>query len=170
MLHNASLRFGLVAALVPILAGCAGAGPTTQSPNPSVAADGNTSPTTPGGASVGSPPEGSWQVVLTAHDLVASGWPADVTAPGTYTWTFGSDRARIDLDEAAGASYFCEAEMAPSDSGFRLTYDDGLCGGEVEDIEWTLKEDGLHLTLVETNAPLDQQKAYLETKPWQPVD
>ena len=39
-----------------------------------------------------------------------------------------------------------------------------------DDLGWTLEEDGLHLTLVETNAPLDQQKAYLETKPWQPVE
>ena len=71
MFHNASIRFGIAAALVLILAGCAGAGPTTQSANPSVAADGTTSPTTPGGASDGSPPDGSWQVELTADDLVA---------------------------------------------------------------------------------------------------
>lgn len=116
------------------------------------------------------PPDGSWQVELTADDLVAAGWPADVTAPGTYTWTFASSRARIDLDEDTGNSFYCEADMEPLDGGFRLRYDDGLCGGEVDDIGWDLDDDGLHLVLIATDAPVDQQKAYLETKPWQAVE
>ena len=164
MFGNASIRCGLAAALILILAGCAGAGPPTESPNPSATADGAAGPAAPGGS-----PAACRQMVLasrlTADDLVTAGWPDDVTAPGTYTWTFGSGRARIDLDEEAGNSFYCEAAMEPLDGGFRLTYDGGICGGEVDDIGWTLEEDGLHLIVIETNAPLDQQKAYLETKP-----
>ena len=118
----------------------------------------------------GAPPDGSWQVHLTADELVAAGWPADVTGPGTYTWTFGSGRARLDVDDDSGNSVACEADIDQLASGFRLTYDDGLCGGEVDDIGWSLDESGLHLTLIETNAPVDQQRAYLETKPWQQAE
>ena len=75
---------GLSAFLLLILAGCAGTTPATQSPSPSSGS------TTTAPAADGLPPDGSWQVELSADDLVAAGWPADVTAPGTYTWTFGA--------------------------------------------------------------------------------
>ena len=156
MFQNVSIRWGIPTILVLTLAGCAGAGP----PTPSASASGSDS----------LPPDGSWQVELTADDLIAAGWPADVTAPGTYTWTFASSRARIDLAEDTGNSFYCEADMEPLDGGFRLRYDDGLCGGEVDDIGWDLDDDGLHLVLIATDAPVDQQKAYLETKPWQAVE
>ena len=107
--------------------------------------------------------------VVRGTRLVAAGWPADVTAPGTYTWAFTDGTARLDLEEEDGDIFFCEADMEALDQGFRLTYDDGICGGEVDDIVWTLEDDGLHLAWITSNAPLDQQKAYLETKPWQSI-
>ncbi len=139
--------------------------PLTPSPAPETA-----SPISQPQATIGTlPPAGSWQVELSADELVAAGWPADVTAPGTYTWAFTDGTARLDLEEEDGDIFFCEADMEALDEGFRLTYDDGICGGEVDDIVWTLEDDGLHLALITSNAPLDQQKAYLETKPWQSI-
>ena len=84
-----------------------------------------------------------------ADELVDAGWPADVTAPGTYTWTFADGRARLDLEEEDGDTFFCEAV-----SWRRWTMDFVSvttwvsAADEVDDIDWTLEEDGLHLTLI----------------------
>ena len=82
---------------------------------------------------------GPWQVELTADELVTAGWPDDVTAPGTYTWTFGDGRARIDL-RGAGNSFYCGAEISPWTAGL-IKYDGGNCGGEVDDMDgpWTTR-------------------------------
>jgi len=170
MLRTSRIRGRFAAVLVLILVGCAGAGLPTQTPNPSAPAIGTTSPTTPGGASDGLPPDGSWQVELSAEDLLAAGWPADVTAAGAYTWTFAGDRARINLHDEAGNSFDCDADMESLNTGFRLTYDAGICRNQVDDIAWSLDDEGLHLSLITTNVPMDQQTAYLETKPWQSIE
>jgi hypothetical protein len=115
------------------------------------------------------PGDGAWRVDLTSDELAAAGWPAGVTAPGSYTWTFLGGRARIDLRESAGNHYFCDANLQPIHGGFRLTYDQAVCGGEIDDISWVLDEHGLRLSLITTNAALDQQKAYLETKVWEAI-
>jgi hypothetical protein len=117
----------------------------------------------------GLPPSGTWQVDLTATDLTEAGWSADVTPPGTYTWIFEGNRATLELDPEGGKDVSCEADMESAGESFRLTYDDGACGGEVDQIRWELNGEELHLTLISTNAPLDQQRAYLETEPWLPV-
>jgi len=56
-------------------------------------------------------------------------------------------------------------------TNFRLDYDPagGDCGAEVDQLSWTLDDVGLHLMDVSSTAPLEQQKAYLGTKPWQPA-
>ena len=42
------------------------------------------------------------------------------------------------------------------------------CAGEVDDIQWRLDDDGLHLHLAAIkDAPLLENKAYIEAKPWQ---
>ena len=138
----------------------------TSAPSPSP----SPSPTTPVAGLDGLPPEGSWQVALTAEELVDAGWPADVTPPGTYTWTFADDRATIELLADEGDDVQCEADMVALAGNFELAYEDGACGGEVDVIAWELADDGLHMSLISTNAPLDQQKAYLETKPWQRIE
>jgi pimeloyl-ACP methyl ester carboxylesterase len=117
------------------------------------------------------PPDGTWAVDLSTEELVAAGWPADVTPPGTYTWMFGQGRGRIELKDAAGIVVItCDATLAPSGDAVRFTYEGGACGQEVDTIHWTLDDDGLHFSLLSTNAPVDQQRAYLETKPWRSVD
>ena len=93
-----------------------------------------------------------------------------MTPPGTYTWTFDDGRATIDLDASVGDDAHCEADMEAVDGHLRLTYDDGQCGGEVDNIRWELADGELRLSLISTNAPPDQQKPYLETEPWQAVD
>lgn len=170
----------LIAVLVMTLAGCGGASPgpsasTTPSTTAPTAAPTAATPTNspspqPQATTATLPPDGTWQVDLTVAELEAAGWPADVTPSGTYTWTFETGRATLDLNADDGSSAHCEADLAPLDDGFRLTYDDGECGGEVDDIRWELDDDGLHLFLITTNAPFDQQKAYLETEPWQSAD
>jgi hypothetical protein len=54
----------------------------------------------------------------------------------------------------------------------RFTYDNSSCeGGEVDDIQWRLDNDGLHLHLVAIqNAPFRVNKFYYEAKPWQKIE
>lgn len=177
-MRNAVQRI-LVSAIASTLVGCAtGPGAPSQSALPSAAASLPTAPSpsaalpspAPQASAASLPPDGTWQVELSAADLVAAGWPADVTPAGTYRWTFAKGRATIELDASEGIDVHCEADMAPVDRHLRLTYDPGECGGEVDDIRWELVAGELHLFLIATNAPLDQQKAYLETEPWQRVE
>ena len=132
MRHTTSRVFVVLATIA--LTACNAA--TTVSPSPSPPRD-TTSPiptttptlvpatpsptaTAPPQATTGAlPPDGSWQVELTAAELVAAGWPADITPPGTYTWTFNDSRARLDLEEEDGDTFFCEADMEALDEGFR---------------------------------------------------
>ena len=164
----------LAVSLLAVVAGCTGSpGPSAGSPvipasSPVTSPTSTALPVASAPASL--PPDGTWQVELTAADLEAAGWPDGVTPPGTYTWTFLLGRATIELDAADGSGAYCEADMVLLDaSNFRLDYDPagGDCGPEVDQISWSLEEDGLHLMAVSSTAPLDQQKAYLGTKPWQ---
>jgi hypothetical protein len=70
---------------------------------------------------------------LDPDDLIAAGWPPDVTSPGSFTWTFEGNRARIELTDLDGnLVVFCDATSAPTADAVRLTYDQGACGGEVD--------------------------------------
>ena len=110
---------------------------------------------TPVGTPATLPPDGSWQVELGGD---------------TYTWTFGQGRARIDVAYAGGDAVFCEADIEPSGDTVRFTYDQAACGDEVDTMRWAIDDEGLHLSLVDTNAGFEQNQAYLEAKPWQAVD
>ena len=111
-----------------------------------------------------------WQVELSEAELVAAGWTSEVTPPGTYTWTFANGRATIEMRAEGGERAYCEAEMVLDHRLIRLNYAGFDCGDEKDVVMWELADDGLHLLLISTNAPRDQQKAYLETEPWQRVD
>jgi hypothetical protein len=151
-----------------VLIACTAAAPTASpAPTPTVAQS-----TPPAPSPSGLPPEGTWQVELTTAELVAAGWPADITPAGIYKWSFEGDRAALELDADDGSLISCTADMTGAGGGFRLTYEQGgECAG-FDDIGWLLADDGLHLSLISTSIPEfeDQQKAYLETKPWQRVD
>ena len=117
------------------------------------------------------PPDGSWQVDLTAVELVAAGAPAEGAQGGTYIWTFEQGRARIEVKSEGAETVACVADIEPAGDVVRITYEPaGLCGGEVDSIRWTLGDDGLHLSLVDTNAPFAENKAYLEAKAWRRID
>jgi hypothetical protein len=91
---------------------------------------------------------------------------------GTYTWTFADGRATIDVAANDGRTVECAADMRAIDDGLlALVYDyPGSCGGEIDVIRWLIDDAGLlELTLETTNAPLQDNAAYLETKQWQPV-
>ena len=133
---HAIARVALVLATIT-LAAC-NAATVTPSPRPDppspvpTATPSTPSPTAQPQATAGTlPPDGSWQVELTADELVAAGWPADVTAPGTYTWTFGGrpGPARSRTGGRRSPS-FARPEMDPLDervSTRRTTL--GVCGG-----------------------------------------
>jgi hypothetical protein len=116
------------------------------------------------------PPEGSWRVALSAQDLAAAGATGDGTRAGVFTWTFGQGLATIDVSYADDGSVACAAVMQPEGDLVRLSYSEGACGDEQDAIRWVLEDDGLHLTLVSTNAPFENNRAYLEAKPWQAVE
>lgn len=156
--------FGVVISVIA-LAGCA----SQTVSQPASAAPSNF--TTPGETLAAAPPDGSWQVDLTAAELVAAGAPADGAQGGIYVWTFEPGRARIEVESDGGGSVECVAHIEPAGDIVRFTYEAaGLCAGEVDSIRWTLAEDGLRLSLVDTTAPFAENKAYLEAKVWQPID
>jgi TRAP-type transport system periplasmic protein len=124
--------------------------------------------------STGLPPNGVWQVELTTNDIVQKGVRESeaVTWAGTYTWTFKDGKARIDYTGTAGTDFNCEANVVVEEDIVQVTYSSGsACEGEVDDIQWRLDQDGLHLQLLAiTNAPFIENKAYYEAKPWQKVE
>lgn len=162
----------LAASVLMLVAGCTGTAGPGATPSPSSVPIATPTAQSVVATPASLPPDGTWQVDLTSAELVAAGWPADVTPSGTYTWTFEDGRATIELHADDGSGAYCEADMVLMDgSTFRLDYDPagGDCGAEVDQISWILQDDGLHLMSISSTAPLDQQKAYLGTKPWQPA-
>jgi hypothetical protein len=155
----AALTFSMLAigAQVPASA----QSPSAPSPDASAA---------PVGTPATLPPDGSWQVDLSADELAAAGATGDGTRAGVFTWTFGQGLATIDVSYADDGSVACAAVMQPEGDLVRLSYSEGACGDEQDAIRWVLEDDGLHLTLVSTNAPFENNRAYLEAKPWQPVE
>ncbi len=122
--------------------------------------------------STGLPPNGAWQVDLTADDATRMGVPqSDVKAwVGAFTWTFQDDKAQLDY-KGPGGDFVCQANMAFVDGVARLTYyNSDACQNEVDDIQWRLDPDGLHLHLVAIqNSNFINNRAMYEAKPWQQV-
>ena len=154
MTHSTVVRGCLVAALVVTLAGCGASTPRsapvaspTPSPTNAPTASPTPGPTSSAPASEGLPPEGTWQIHVTADDLIAAGWPADLSPWGTYTWTFAGDRATIELLADDGGSAYCAAEMTAVDGQVNFDYDPagGDCGDLNEVLDWEFDDDGLHL-------------------------
>ncbi|MEO5704430.1 MAG: alpha/beta fold hydrolase [Candidatus Limnocylindrales bacterium] len=169
------MKLPALGVVVVLVAGACGSTATPSSSG--VASVPTTSPTLTSAPSVGPtpaglPPDGTWQVELTVAELVAAGLPPDVTPPGTYTWTFEDGRATLEFLGDDGSKAYCEADMVLlAGANVRLDYDPagGDCGAEVDLISWTRAADGLHFRVMSSTAPLEQQRAYMETKPWQPA-
>ena len=89
---------------------------------------------------------------------------------GTYTWTFQDGKAILDFQGPLG-TFSCQADLASVGNVVKFTYTSGSdCENEVDDVQWRLDEDGLHLQLMAIkNAPFVENKAVYEAKRWQKV-
>jgi TRAP-type transport system periplasmic protein len=122
--------------------------------------------------SPGLPPNGVWRVELSVDDLVQMGLTASMAEKewaGVYTWTYQD--GKVEFHFKGGYETSCKADMAVVDNFVRATYTSGSdCQGEVDDFQWRLEADGLHLHLVAIkNAPFLQNKAFFEAKPYQNI-
>ena len=120
--------------------------------------------------STGLPPNGAWQVELTAEDVLRMGVPQSGVNDwvGVFTWTFQDGKGQIDY-KGPGGDFTCLANMAFVDDVARLTYYSGdACQNQGEDIQWRLDPDGLHLHLVAAqNENFINNRAMYEAKSWQ---
>jgi TRAP-type C4-dicarboxylate transport system substrate-binding protein len=126
-------------------------------------------------ADSGLPPNGAWQVDLTLDEMMAMGMLKSKARDwaGLTTWTFKDGKAQIDYVSPyhPSASFTCKASLEVVDDFVRFTYAaGGECDGEVDDIQWHLADDGLHLHLVNiVGSEFEGNRDYLEAKPWQLV-
>lgn len=126
--------------------------------------------------STGLPPLGSWQVTLTSEDVMKSG-VSKVNAPewsGTFTYTFKENGVFHSTwlgteGSAKGQTYSCDGNYELVKDIVRVTTSND-CGGVVNDVQWRLDNDGLHVHLVSTtNEKPVEAKASLESKPLQMI-
>jgi TRAP-type C4-dicarboxylate transport system substrate-binding protein/beta-lactamase regulating signal transducer with metallopeptidase domain len=124
------------------------------------------------GWSEGLPPNGIWQVELNEEDLVTKGLPryeAQAIA-GVTNWEFQDGQFTQNMLINSPQAGTCTGTYAVVEDFVRFTYTSG-CEGEVDDIQWRLDNDGLHLHLVAIqNAPFRVNKFYYEANPWQKVE
>ena len=68
-------------------------------------------------------------------------------------------------------TFSCQADLASVGNVVKFTYTSASdCENEVDDVQWRLDEDGLHLQLMAIkNAPSVENKAVYEAKRWQKV-
>ncbi len=124
--------------------------------------------------SKGLPPNGIWQVELNEEDLVAKGLPrgeAQAIA-GVTNWEFQDGKFTQTMLINRPGAISCAGTYELVEDFVRFTYDNSSCeGGEVDDIQWRLDNDGLHLHLVAIqNAPFRVNKFYYEANPWQKIE
>jgi Bacterial extracellular solute-binding protein, family 7 len=120
--------------------------------------------------SKGLPPNGIWQVELTAEDLEAVGLPqssaADWASKQTLTLLDGEGTWFFQKPEA---NLYCKSTYAVVDDVVRFNYT-ADCSAEIHDMQWRLEDDGLHLHLGATQrAPDAEFKASFAAKPWQKI-
>jgi TRAP-type C4-dicarboxylate transport system substrate-binding protein len=124
------------------------------------------------GWSEGLPPNGIWQVELNEEDLVAKGLPrgeAQAIA-GVTNWEFQDGKFTQNMLINSPRAGTCTGTYAVVEDFVRFTYTSG-CDGEVDDVQWRLDEDGLHLHLVAIqNAPFRVNKFYYEANPWKNIE
>jgi len=122
----------------------------------------------------GLPPNGKWTVDLSADDLVRMGDLKSVAQDwaGQYTLTLKDGKSLGEYHAANGFYGKCQANYEVVGDIVRFTYYTNAdeCPNEVDDMQWRLDDDGLHLHLVAIkNSQFIENKAYLEAKPWQKV-
>ena len=91
---------------------------------------------------------------------------------GVYTITFKDGKYLMVWQGEQGQSGKCQANYEVVAEIVRLTYfsSGAECPGEVDDIQWRIDDEGLHLHLVTIrNARFVEGKAFFEAKPWQNI-
>jgi len=115
-------------------------------------------------------PNGVWQAELSVEDLVAVGGVMESSVrenAGVHTFTFQDGNFTWTLQGDSSGS--CEGTYSLVGDINRLTLTGG-CAPEVDDIQWRLDDEGLHLHLVAIeNAPFEVIRASLEARPYQKV-
>jgi hypothetical protein len=147
-------------------------------PSPGAQACGTTIAQSSGEAemwSPGLPPNSIWQAELTTDDFVRMGLLQSVAESdwaGVYTLTFQDGTYRMVWQSNHNFSAKCQANYEAVEDVVRLTYytDNHECEGIVEDIQWRIDNEGLHLHLVNTNGKLIEAKAFWEAKPWTKIE
>ena len=127
--------------------------------------------------SQGLPPNGVWQVELSADDFAEMGVLRSVAESdwaGTYILTLKDGKSFGEFHGLHGFYGKCQANYELVGDIVRFTYyqtTGGECEGMVEELQWRLDEEGLHFHLVAVkNGPPTELKAYYEAKPWQKVE
>jgi hypothetical protein len=123
--------------------------------------------------STGLPPNGVWQVTLTAEEVMQLGVSKANSDEwsGVYTHTFKDGVFHTNWQgtegDQKGKTSGCAGTYEVVEDFVRITLDQD-CGGEVDDIQWRLDDEGLHFHLVDIqNGPQVEVKALLEAKPYQ---
>jgi hypothetical protein len=144
-------------------AGAEACGPTVAIPDPE-------SNTDTQDWSEGLPPNGVWQVELSAEDIAKFGVLQSTAAEmaGTYTWTFQDGNARVEINGPI-ITVSCEVVVTVMDDAVRLqNVGSSTCDGDAfDEVQWRLDTDGLHFKLVAPQAV--ELKATYEAKPWQKI-
>lgn len=125
--------------------------------------------------SPGLPPNGVWQVTFTSDELVQLGMLRSAAPDwaGVTTWTFQDGKYHVQwVGEQGQTGGGCTATYAVVDDFVRITRTPVTadCPTEVDDIQWRLDDDGLHLHLVATNGQLFEARIATDAKPWQKVE
>ncbi len=125
--------------------------------------------------STGLPPNGIWRAERTVEHFLPTGMmrsAAEQEYAGVYTITFNDGKYTLIFDSLRGQQGRCEAdyELVEEDV-LRLTYDQSVCDLPLEDMQWRIDEDGLHLHLVASNGgpPELEWSPVYEATPWQKV-
>jgi TRAP-type C4-dicarboxylate transport system substrate-binding protein len=120
--------------------------------------------------SQGLPPNGVWQVELTADDFIKMGTlksTADDMA-GIYTWTFQTDQAKIEIHgPRIAVSCLVIATVVGDTVRLQNVASPDCDGNSYDDVQWRLDADGLHFHLVSSQAV--ELKTMYESKPWQKI-
>ena len=125
--------------------------------------------------STGLPPNGVWQVELTAEDFVKMGMlrsEAETEWAGLQTLTLKDGKSLGVWQGLQGQTAKCQANYEAVGDIVRFTYytDTNECLGQIDEVQWRLDEDGLHFRVVEIkNAPLIGIRTGYEAKPWQKI-
>ena len=120
--------------------------------------------------SPGLPPNGVWQVELSAEDIAQFGVLQSTAADmaGIYTWTFQDGNAKIEI-HGPSIEVSCMAVATLVEDAVRLqNVGSTTCDGDAYDeVQWRLDADGLHFHLIFPQAV--ELKATYEAKPWQKI-